>query len=88
MSDKIPTAEELFNQIYMITDGVEWTKDVKKVAIEVAKNLSKLHVEAALKAASESKSSVTAYTADGLNYQEMKLTKESILSAYPLTNIK
>lgn len=57
--------------------GATWTKDPKAVAIEVAKAFSKLHVEAALKAAAEKlpEFRATAYT-------------EIILSAYPLTNIK
>jgi len=49
---------------------------------------AKLHVEAALKKASISKSLCTAYTEDGLDYKENKLCKDSILNAYPLTNIK
>lgn len=83
---KIPTAEELFNQIYMVPDGAEWTKDAKKVAIEVAKSLSKLHVEAALKAAAQN-ASIDSVNLGASEFQTV-VDKESILLAYPLENIQ
>ncbi len=81
---KIPTAEELFNQIYMVPDGAEWTKDAKKVAIEVAKSLSKLHVEAALEAASEKAEGYT----EGAEDNDAFVDKDTILNAYPKENIQ
>jgi len=49
---------------------------------------AKLYVTEALKQASTSKSIVTKYTEDGLDYQTHALNTNSVLNAYPLTNIK
>lgn len=84
----IPTTEELFNQIYNIPDGVEWTKDPIKVGIEIAKTLSKVHVKAALEAAAE-KVRLTDFAQEFLQEGANKaIDKNSILNAYPLNNIK
>ena len=68
----IPTAEELGNK-HDMTDGQ------KSAMIEFAK----LHVQAAIKAASENADmKIEKYTDDWY------IDRSSILSAYPLTNIK
>lgn len=60
------------------TDGLLNPFDVAEAMIEFAK----MHVEAALKEASENAES---YVIGGLTSE---VDKESILNAYPLTNIK
>jgi len=78
VEDKIPTAEEFFDSsnvgISNTTEYMYCQKDIVKKAIEFAK----LHLEA--------QSAI-------IKIKHMKLTcfadnKESILNAYPLTNIK
>ncbi len=86
---KILTAEEFLNKydypsMRFCNVCMNFEQDLQKMLIEFAK----LHVEAALKEASKSKSLCTSYTNDGLDYKEMKLSKESILNVYPLENIK
>lgn len=83
---KIPTAEECFNNFvdFEISPLKEYTPkvlthDTKLAMIEFAK----LHVEAALKEASEKS---TCMNEDPF-YSDM-IDKESILNAYPLENIK
>jgi hypothetical protein len=79
VEDKIPTAEEFFDSsnvgISNTTEYMYCQKDIVKKAIEFAK----LHLEAQSEAI--------------IKIKHMKLTcfednKESILNAYPLTNIK
>ena len=72
---KIPTAEETYTKI---TGCVINHKDIKKAMIEFAK----LHVEAALKEASE-KAEWKGYT-----LAAVEICDYSILDAYPLENIK
>ena len=78
---KIPTVKEFCNENLGFE---EYGTDVPYFMIEFAK----LHVEAALKEASKSKSLCVAYTNDGLDYKTMELSEESVLNAYPLENIK
>lgn len=87
--EKIPTAEEFVNQY----DWENSTLDIPSVLIEFAK----LHVEAALEAASEKanlylhnpgwKHSSDIKTVKCHNY-DASINRDSILNAYPLTNIK
>ena len=70
----IPTAEETY---YKITGCIINHKDIKTAMIKFAK----LHVESALKEASEN------VIIDGHPF-EYELDKNSILNAYPLENIK
>ena len=72
---KIPTAEETYTKI---TGCVINHKDIKKAMIEFAK----LHVEAALKEASE-KAEWKGHT-----LAAVEICDYSILDAYPLENIK
>jgi len=72
----IPTAEETYTKI---TGCVINHKDVKKAMIE----FTKLHVEAALKAAAEQ-----AEIENDWDNQKGNISKDSILNAYPLENIK
>ena len=70
---KIPTAEEFMNLYHGSTN--------KHALIEFAK----LHVEAALKAASEEADYIT----DGQEHiTDVWIDKDSILKSYPLDNIK
>ena len=89
---KIPTAEELSKKYTRLRSAVA-LKDLSDFAIEFAK----LHVEAALEEASEKAllrfenyegtwEEQDVYVLD--QYTNMKVSKDSILKAYPLTNIK
>lgn len=73
----LPTAEEFLDLQHNIIPSTEF--DIRKVMIEFAK----LHVEEALKEASE-KGLVEANEGGYTSF----LDKDSILTAYPLTNIK
>jgi FMN-dependent NADH-azoreductase len=77
--DKTPTAEEIYQEITKRRIFDMYNPNIKKAMIEFAK----IHVEAALKEASE-KAFVTysEYTGDEI------VSKNSILKSYPLTNIK
>ena len=75
VGNSLPTAEEFAkNNHPMKTYPVDWN-----VMIEFAK----LHVEAALKAASED-----AHTKDVPYTDDVEVDKDSILRSYPLDNIK
>jgi hypothetical protein len=85
---KIPTAEELGNKLYQPI-GMSCNDFAIKLAIEFAK----IHVEAALKAASKNakiKSRKISYKAShGAEYDYItSIDKKAILTAYPETNIK
>ena len=76
--EKIPTAEEFYTQI---TGCVINHSDIKTAMIEFAA----IHVEAALKAASEN----VDYTTDGQEHiTDVWIDKNSILNSYSLDNIK
>ena len=80
MENKIPTAEEFFG---FISGEIAYPPDfVHRTAIEFAK----LHVEAALKEASEK--AELKYRINDISCNDKILDKKSILNAYPLTNIK
>ena len=69
----IPTAHEL-----LFSDDTDKLK-IQDIMIEFAK----LHVQEALKQASEK-----AITEQGEYYYEFEINKDSIINAYPLENIK
>jgi hypothetical protein len=75
----IPIAEEFLKKYELGNTGKIDIEDAKEAIIEFAK----LHVEAALKAASKN-----ADTIHIRNTNDYEIDKESILNAYPLTNIK
>lgn len=82
----IPTAEEFANNIYQ---EYPVSKEIHSLMIE----FTKLHVEAALKAASENADADFTYLGDdlreiGAEYIEVYVITSSILNAYPLSNIK
>ncbi len=84
--NKIPSAKELLNTIYNDDYRSSYKtfysdQCVEKSMIEFAK----LHVEAALKIASEK--GVTELRSEG-NSDDQIVNKDSILNAYPLENIK
>jgi hypothetical protein len=100
VEDKIPTAEQFTRQTSILHDmwdntrgQGEWNqKEINKILVEFAK----LHVEAALKAASE-KVSLTDFAYEFLQegaYEDADgnkvdaIDKDTILNAYPLDNIK
>ena len=77
---KIPTAEE-----FLETDK-DWNRTTAQMMIEFAK----LHVEAALKIASEEAKTFDVYN-ESCGDLECKVTfikKDSIINSYPLENIK
>lgn len=74
------TAEEILNRDYVST---------KENAIQAMIEFAKLHVEAALEAASK-KATIkdeVAHFQEG-SYMVSVVNKDSIVNAYPLTNIK
>lgn len=76
----IPTAEEFFIRV-VGENPDEFNGYIKECMIEFAK----LHVEAALKAASEEADYIT----DGQEHiTDVWIDKDSILKSYPLDNIK
>jgi hypothetical protein len=79
--EKIPIVKEFLNQ-GLNESGFELTETHLKVVSANVKQLIKLHVEAALKAASEEAE------INVLNYNAYEIDKESILNSYPLENIK
>jgi hypothetical protein len=89
---KIPTAEEFFNKRSKDLGFENWTNlivqqewdTIDKITIEFAK----LHVEAALKAASEKGYGLYENEGEWRGVSKSKINKKSILNAYPLTNIK
>ena len=82
MENNIPTAEEI-QEIYLDKYG---HGDVTSMLIEFAK----LHVEAALKAASENAETINEgfYGRSGETEDYYEVNKDSILNAYTLENIK
>lgn len=102
MNDKIPTAKEFIN---LKQDELR-AETGKGVVEQLMTEYAKLHVEAALKAASEKAESmskpyfeatdeeklkgISVYLneEDDIPYDTVFPDKESILSAYPLTNIQ
>ena len=79
MENKIPIAETLLKRgsgnFIHCTDYED--------AVEAMIEFAKLHVEAALKQASEE-----AHTKDVAYTDDVEVDKQSILNSYPLTNIK
>ena len=92
MKSNTPTAEEFlknFNEKEGNIDKLYYDSYVKKSMIEFAK----LHVEAALKAASEKVKCGLEYSHhegefEDIPVYEATVDEKSILNAYPLTNIK
>ena len=86
---KIPTAEEFLDNIE-IWDGIfVHSKNAKQAMIEFAQ----LHVQAALEAADNSAEvEVIDWEQEDIYYPDLKpiygVNSESILTAYPLENIK
>jgi len=72
----ISTAEEFWN--------LSCKNDKLKSPSDIMIEFAKFHVEAALKAASESRDNF--YKGDPKHYNEF--SKDAIINAYPLTNIK
>jgi|LakMenEpi03Aug12_release.lakeMendotaPanAssembly.Ray.scaffolds.fasta_scaffold5422509_1 hypothetical protein len=74
MENNIPTAEEVYNDFHFNYKGDE------NSILEAMREFAKLHVEAALKVASEN--------AEAKYNWRQEIDKESILNAYPLDQIK
>jgi hypothetical protein len=83
--EKIPTAEE-FYQNYIEENNHDSHIDIEEMMIEFAK----MHVEAALKEASEKAKIKTDYWTDlgGGEHEESTINKNSIKKSYSLDNIK
>ena len=104
--EKIPTAEERFDEFfssfpkYGVYLAENWKKEIIEIANKLANDKSKLHVEAALKEASENAEIIvnteSEYQGDlgdshGLLYKDVttyEIDKDSILNSYPLENIE
>lgn len=84
-TNKLPTAEELidfYNELPLPIDINKQKLFIKELMIEFAK----LHVQEALKQASEKAKIVDTGVTD--SYFDSAIDKESILTAYNLDNIK
>lgn len=85
MENKIPTTEEMMKRG---TGNFLHCTDYED-AIEAMKKFAKLHVEAALKEAAEKAKIKYEYSGNtGSEYCDEYVDQNSILNAYPLTNIK
>lgn len=93
--EKAPKAEEFLNLLDE-RDGTMWTEDNASI-IDALAEFARLHVEAALKSASENVSVLhTNYHGShkiefpyGIDdYSDLHLDKDSILNSYPQENIK
>jgi hypothetical protein len=89
MDNNIPTAEEFYSQNMAIHKEESLIKGVYNTMIE----FTKLHVEAALKAASKNAVAEQDFVDMVGEFEDIPLykpyvVKDSILNAYPLTNIK
>ena len=85
--ENIPTAEELLNdRVYITQDDIEDVHDSISTVAEAMIEFAKLHVEAALKHASEKAelSNKPKFSGD----YNLVVDEESILNSYPLENIK
>jgi hypothetical protein len=81
---EIPTASQ-FYQNYIEENNHDSNIDIEDALIEFAK----LHVESALKAASEQAEAEEGAIVDlGFEIISASVDKDSILNSYPLTNIK
>lgn len=96
-NETIPTAEEFFNEFCKKRTRVGQLNNIERLDIMV--EFAKLHVEAALKAASEKATllengNLTYFdryiVEEGNHYSETEIdvNKDSILNSYPLENIK
>ncbi len=84
MENKIPTAEELLKNNFLLIENDKTCEAHTHLVVKQMIEFAKLHVEAALKEASEK-----AYYRDTNGFIETSSeNKQSILNSYPLTNIK
>ena len=87
----IPTAEDFFNKYrnrYQFEEGPsEYLIDIEDFQTAMIE-FAKLHVEAALKAASEDADMDNEYYQSVQEGTSGRIDIETILNAYPLTNIK
>lgn len=83
--NKLPTAEELLNN-YRFKAGEHIGNSDFDVMIEYAKKFAEIHVEAALKEASEKAKFKESFSGD--EYNGLIINKQSILNAYPKENIR
>ena len=85
--ENIPTAEELLNdRVYITQDDIEDVHDSISTVAEAMIEFAKLHVEAALKHASEKAelSNKPKFSGD----YNLVVDEDSILNSYPLNKIK
>lgn len=81
---KVPTADEYIKEHPYVCSFLSSAQGYE-VLIEFMTDFAKLHVQAALKAASEAAD----YEADGQEYiVNVWIDRDSILDSYPLENIK
>ena len=87
MENNIPTAEDIFNSIAEANIWMESLNDDEKETILYAMNEhAKIHVEQALKAASEVELDYEVDYQSGIEYNSTNV--QGILTAYPLNLIK
>jgi len=81
----IPTVEEYFRKRYEELKTAP-PEDFNGTDVLIVKEIIKLHVEAALKAAAERAEAIEGWNT-GFSGSAASVNKDSILNAYPLTNI-
>lgn len=84
----LPTAEEFLDN-YIEKENIPWSQDIDKYygAVNTAMiEFAKLHVEAALRAASEK--AQLKYFTDAWGDPATMIDRKTILNAYPLEKIK
>ena len=88
MENNLPTAEEFFKELYGVNDRISTSN-----AVLLAKEFTKLHCEAQLKAILENvttKNDPNSYTGNtGSEYPpDIIVDVDSIINSYPLNKIK
>jgi hypothetical protein len=87
---QIPTAEELLSKrVYINRDGVDSVDDTVSDVTATMVEFAKMHVEAALKEASENGQAFVNGNGEWVSSNVTAvINKNSILNSYSLTNIK
>jgi hypothetical protein len=85
MDNNVPTAEDFF--LKRSKELHSDPEDMPGWMIEEAKNLAKLHVEAALKSAAKN-GRIESYRTNAFLPSRKRVESSSILNAYPDTNIR
>lgn len=84
--EKIPTAEEFIKNLDVVYVNKLSENEIAEITFQMVK-FAKLHVEAALEAASENAEAIDGWSTP-FSGNSASVDKDSILNAYPEENIK